>query len=540
MTVDRSQQPHSGSEADTPARPGDPDQPALAAASPTVPVTPGQPLPEPVPRAAPPPPPPAPPVAAPQVPGWGPPTHPPTRPAPAPHPPNVQPPAARTPPNRPGTSTRSGLPAVHEAWLPREHSLHRPRHGGRQFTALVCALVFFATPTVSWAFGARPSQIENRALAAFPSLSSGFGLFTGLSQWATDHLVLRGVGVRAADGVSRAVFGEPYPFGGGSSQQAGPLPGSAPTTPATPTPAGPQVGPLPGNPGSPQVIQGTGNWLYLAQDMSAKCAAAQSLDSTIAALQQLRQVIEASGRKFMFVVAPDKSTMEPSHLPDSYADKACAAAESPVFWQRITAEAGALDLRSALVDRQKTLNHPIYYQQDTHWTDEGSLVMTKALAEHLQPGISRTWFSVLTTTGSANADLPPLMGESAKRPAYLYSLAPVGWGNRTQRTKDPTLNTPQHVTSTPETGTYPGSVTMLGDSFTEGSAIYLSAVFNNLTLLQYQRLITAETADDQIFVNSKVIALQSVERVVAQGNAAYLDPEFIKQLGQVLAAHPVH
>jgi hypothetical protein len=40
-------------------------------------------------------------------------------------------------------------------------------------------------------------------------------------------------------------------------------------------------------------------------------------------------------------------------------------------------------------------------------------------------------------------------------------------------------------------------------------------------------------------VNSKVIALESVERVVADGNGEFLEAGFIQQLATLLAAHPM-
>ena len=91
------------------------------------------------------------------------------------------------------------LPPVHEAWLPREHSLHRPRHGKRQLTALISALVFLATPTLMWVAGMRPSEIENHELASFPGVGDGWGLFTGLEGWATDNLVFREEAISTAD-----------------------------------------------------------------------------------------------------------------------------------------------------------------------------------------------------------------------------------------------------------------------------------------------------------------------------------------------------
>lgn len=447
-----------------------------------------------------------------------------------------------------GPQRPSALPELHEAWLPREHALHRPRHGGRQLTALICALVFFLTPTLAWLFGARPVAIENRALASFPSLTSGWGLFTGLSQWATDHFVFKAGAVQAADGISEGIFGEPYPFDAGSSGvQSGPLPGSAPQSPQPGQPAGPQVGGGSSTGSSngdneytgESVVQGEHGWLYLGEDAIAKCQPVQPLSTTITRLQQLRQVIESSGRTFVFTVAPDKSTMEPQNLPGTYAYKSCADAAAPTFWQDITAQGGALDLRPSLRTVQRQVDHPIYYPLDTHWTDEGSLVMTKDIAERLQPGISRTWRTEAVGTDSKPADLPPLIGQSGTRSGDIYALAPSGLGDRSQELSG-TMTTPQHLRSRPETGTFNQPVTVLGDSFTEGAARYLAAAFTNLTVLHYGATLSDQQAAINTLVNSRVVVIEAVERSVAAGNVQFLNPGFIQKLGTALAAHPVH
>ena len=75
---------------------------------------------------------------------------------------------------------RVALPEMHEAWLPREHSLHRPRHANRQRFALACAVVFLVLPAVGYAFGVRPTAFENHRLASFPSPSLGWVRFGSL------------------------------------------------------------------------------------------------------------------------------------------------------------------------------------------------------------------------------------------------------------------------------------------------------------------------------------------------------------------------
>jgi len=428
------------------------------------------------------------------------------------------------------------LPAVHEAWLPREHSLHRPRHGGRQLTALISAIVFFTTPALLWVFGARPAEIENRHLAAFPGIGDGWAFFTDLPGWATDHLTFRSAAIEAADWVSRTFFGETPPRDQGGAGGTGPLPGSAPppqnqggddrTTTS---------GPL-DQAGYRQVIEGKDGWLYFGYDAEAKCSPVRMLSDTLDGMTRLRTMIEASGRTFVWVVAPDKSTMVPENLPSSYPGRDChRAAETPT-WRQID-DAGAVDLRPSLATAARKVNRPVYPSNDTHWTDEGSLVMTREVAEAVQPGITATWQSKQVGTYTVAADLPPLLGRKADKTNALYDLRPDGVVDRAGQTITD-IETPSYRFAAPMSSTVNEKTLFYGDSFTKASSRYLAAGFANLTMLAY---FTPKTDQDQaigMFVNSDVVVLETVERNVSSGQLPFLDEEFLTKLQEQLQANP--
>ncbi|MCP2164712.1 alginate O-acetyltransferase AlgX-related protein [Goodfellowiella coeruleoviolacea] len=440
---------------------------------------------------------------------------------------------------------------MHEAWLPREHALHRPRHGGRQWTALVCASIFFAVPVLSVMFGARPAEIENRPPAEFPSLSQGWGFFTGLSQWATDHLVFRAAAVQAADGISRGVFGEPAPFDQGDNDQSGPLTGSTGDTSQTTQPGQSQPGGADGDSTQPapggvdpnvngRAVEGKDGWLYYSRDMDAKCNPAQPLDQTIQQVQRLRQVVEASGRRFVFVVAPDKTTMVPETLPDDYPNKECAQQATAQFWQRVPTETGALDIRQRLEDEEASIHRVVYHKLDTHWTDEAGIVLAKAVAEQVRPGVTATWQDSEGQSWQTKADLPPLQGRTGTKSGHFYRLRPDGSENRTQSMPESFNSQVVRFSTPPITGTVSDRVGWLGDSFTLPTGPYLGAAFNDISLVHYQ--VLADHTDDVInmLTDRQVIAVEVVERTLASGSVPFLNPSFIDRLGQALAAHPVN
>ncbi|PXY31144.1 alginate O-acetyltransferase AlgX-related protein [Prauserella muralis] len=433
------------------------------------------------------------------------------------------------------TNREQQLPAVHEAWLPREHALHRPRHGGRQLTALISALVFFVTPALMWVFGARPGEIENHRLAGFPAVTEGWGLFTGLPAWATDHLVFRAGAIEAADAISRGLFGEPAPFDQGGD--TGPLPGTpAPGTGGTGGTGGPS--PSDSDAGYRRVLEGRDNWLYYGRDVEAKCEPTRPFAQTLQGIDRLRQAVEASGRRFVLTVAPDKTTMVPQNLPGSYAGKECSAAATSRLWQLIDEHTDAVDLRPALAELQARMGKPVYYPNDTHWMDEGALAMTRVLAEAVQPGITDSWVVEGDGWITAGADLPPMIGRSEQKTTIKYDLRPDG---ETDRTRDqlPHLEEPVHQTAPPMDGTVNDPALVLGDSFTLASSRYLPAAFSDLTILGYATMGEDLQAAVDAFVNADVVVVEVVERSMADGRLPFTDPAFIDKVGRAMAERPV-
>ena len=431
-----------------------------------------------------------------------------------------------------GTERQStGLPPTHESWLPKEHNLYRPRHSPRQRTALICAIVFFLAPTLAFVFGARPGAFENRALHPFPSFGGGWGLFTNLPGWATDHLALREAGVDAAAGISTGLFGDPPQSG--QSTSTGPLGGAPGTQPAPDdtTPAS----------GYPTLIYGPDGWLYLGADMSNKCVPKMSSDQVVRAFQRLRAAVESSGRRFELVIAPDKSTEMPQYLPASYAGKDCARAASAQFWADAARTLGDIDVRSALQQTASRLGHPIYDPDDTHWSYDGGLVMTSALAERLDPGVTADW---KVTPGQVNpwpADLPMLQGRTEYRHLQTYALAPDGSTDREHYVASD-FRAPlrlQQPAPKLSSGVIESRTAIIGDSFTQFAQPFLAAAFSDLTIVHPETVAANPTGDaTRLLADRDVIVVELAERNAVGGGSPLLRDSVIDQIAAVLRSHP--
>lgn len=431
----------------------------------------------------------------------------------------------------PRTPGNSGLPATPESWLPNEHSLYRPRHSRRQRTALACALVFFLAPALAFVGGVRPQPFENRDLQAFPTPADGWGFFTNFPAWASDHLPLREAGVQAANGVSTGLFGDPPESGRGTP--SGPVG-------IDPRPPGGRGSDEQRNISYPTMIFGKDDWLYLGADISNKCKPVLELDQVIGALQRLRQVVESSGRRFEVVVAPDKSTAVPEYLPQDYPGEECARTLSERFWNRATREAGVIDLRPELGRTASRVGHLLYGPNDTHWTYEGGLTMTYALAEQLAPGVTSTWEVAPTEMSEWPADLPPLLGKSEQRDMRKYSLAPDGATDRARYLASD-FRTPLRLSDTDgsTTGTIPVRTGIIADSFTQFASPFLAAGFQDLVIV-HAETIAGNPAENtaRLLADRDVVIVELAERNVAGGKTPLLRDQVIETIGAVLAQHP--
>jgi alginate O-acetyltransferase complex protein AlgJ len=415
----------------------------------------------------------------------------------------------------------------------------RPRPGqtGRRMRrpiGFVLALAFFFGPAVAYGLGVRPQEIENRRLRALPSVTEGWSFFPSFATWATDHLPLRKQAVEGNTTLSEHVFGEPPSYGSDTNDAgvAG-VPGTSP--------GGDRAADA-GKPAYPQVIQGKNGWLYLGGDASSPCQPVHSVDDTLARLTRLAQAVQKSGRRFVLTVAPDKSTVWPQQLPDSYLGKSCAQARRAEFWSKLRASPppGYVDVLGPIQAAQRADGVPAYRQTDTHWGDRGVLAYAQGIADALQPGLWKRLSVRPAGTRTRAGDLGVLLGRPHvdSYPGFQLSRPGAPWSYTMPI--EP-LTDPIRVQSGPVPAGLPlitEPTLLLGDSFTNSSRTMLPQLFTSLTLLHNEAAGARPDAVAHAMVNSDAVVYEIVERTISAGGGALIQDRSLAAIEKALAANP--
>ena len=436
---------------------------------------------------------------------------------------------------------------------PGEKEPRRRRRLRISAVSLTAGLIFFFGPAIAFSFGDRAAPIENRPLAGMPSFDSGWQVIPGFNAWAVDHLPLRSQAVRADTDLSEAVFGEPPPSGNHTTSAIG----SAAAGNASPdsASAGPSI------PAAPHVIQGKDGWLYLADDFSLMCNPNLSLPAVIDGLKRLHTAVEASGRKLVISIIPDKSTAVPQHLPESFAYKNCSEGPRNEFWQEIVAsKVPFVDVREPLAEAQRAARHPLYLSLNTHWNMQGAAVWTKSVLAPLDrrliegmriPGVDEGAPSsespfVAGPVVDVLGDLTVILGAPRKEPMPLIVLqrkgvtlsvdgAPLA-GNLPPPIKTETGGKPKTIeASTTAAPLYPGHTLILGDSFYDVFGGALFAPFMSTLTAVY--VLEDPAKITQNIIDADTVILEVAERTLSSGGVRLIYPDVLAELERSLAAH---
>ena len=249
-------------------------------------------------------------------------------------------------------------------------------------TSVFVALI--AVPIVAFATGARPEPNQNRPPTPLPDISvEGVldrELSTQLDAYLEDALIIA-PGAVAAEAWTDVVVGDSP---------------------------------------SEDVTLGENGWLYYTFSLTRPCLSTGDVERFADAVARAQRVVEATGRKLIVAIAPDKAAIIPDFLPD----RETCVHEVAEALQDLDGS-GILVMVWDEMRRARANDRPIYFRLDTHWTNEGAGVMAEAIVEELHPGGWNEDAVRVVDTVDHEGDLTVLLGLPDTEPTEeLESLLP--------------------------------------------------------------------------------------------------------------------
>jgi alginate O-acetyltransferase complex protein AlgJ len=167
---------------------------------------------------------------------------------------------------------------------------------------------------------------------------------------------------------------------------------------------------------SESVVIGKANWLFYASTASENSIEDYRglirlpddyLRDAAGYLQARKDWLEAQGIRYLFVIAPDKHTIYPEYVPDTYTVlNTERRIDQFIAHVQANTDVDLLDLRAPLREAKDT-GAKVFLQYDTHWSVQGAYTGYQAIVAHLGIAAIDGWMPV---PALHTGDLGLLMG----------------------------------------------------------------------------------------------------------------------------------
>jgi alginate O-acetyltransferase complex protein AlgJ len=380
------------------------------------------------------------------------------------------------------------------------------------YVCAVLAIAFFFTPLALRAAGVTAHAFENRPLAAKPKLSQGWDALDQTTRYVTDRMPLREQAVRANNWIYRHAFDRLPDYARKTEDRGLPFArGVRSGETHAANRANRQV----------DVVVGSAGWLYIGGvngEFEQECAKRSKLAPSEARWARITELIRASGRAAVTIVAPDKGTIYPEYYPDGHL-KSCglrAKAKLRSDLDRLPARDGLATAATPLLQAKRpTLPDHLYLKTDGHWNTIGALVYLRRMLELLPYGVRLEQREILgdaTTPKTPKlGDLQALLGERAKEAWPYRRIQRVRGGRKV-----------------------PGRTVFVGDSFSGALVPQVPFYFTDLHFVDINRTPRKTLVDDIASAHTVILETAEREFVDRVGDSGALSPSFVAELKQRL------
>ena len=218
--------------------------------------------------------------------------------------------------------------------------------------------------------------------------------------------------------------------------------------------------------GEDSVILGSNGWLYYASTLDDYTGLNAMTDWELSAAAKnialMAEYCEDQGRDFRFMIAPNKNSLYPEHMPD-YGVKAEIHDAHRLQALLDEMDVPYIDLFTVISQADETALAPLYFAHDSHWNDMGAALAADTI--NAQFGVESNYYQStnfsypICYTGDLFEMVYPALEDTED--CWFYSGPALEYEFTTKATK-------------------PDSITLLTASDNEGSLLVYRDSFGNL------------------------------------------------------------
>ncbi|MBI5644211.1 MAG: hypothetical protein HY954_12140 [Deltaproteobacteria bacterium] len=221
------------------------------------------------------------------------------------------------------------------------------------FTGLF--LLILVVPMAGFFLGIKVESSDRRELAGRPALKISSirdrSFFSNYEKYFSDHFAFRGWLIRAKSSIDLSVF----------------------RTAA-----------------AKNLHVGLNGWLYFKKEIDDfkkdACGDRDRMRETARKLKELENIIESSGKKFIFFVAPNKMTVYPEHA-GVIADSPCGKSRYDLLLEAMEDYPLRNFLRLDTLFGSRKGERQLYMKNDSHWSANGAKIVADEVMARTVPGL---------------------------------------------------------------------------------------------------------------------------------------------------------
>ncbi len=357
----------------------------------------------------------------------------------------------------------------------------------RQRIITVFFLILILGTFIGWLFGVESVTRENRKMAEAPTVSvrnlidSKF--YSQLNDFFNDHSPWRGRLIKTKNWIDYSVFN---------------------TSP------------------SDKVVLGKDGWLYYASTMKDyfkdSCDDRFKVRVLARKLYSLERIIESLGKKFIFVIAPNKSTIYPEHVEFKRPANSCGKSFYDILLEAFKEYPikGFVRLDDLLIKAKQ--ESPVYHVRDTHWNATGATIVSEAILKKISPDKWKSYYpDIEFENSSRNSDLSNtldmLFVDLREEVVAIKNIAYVSTIIEEQREPLQNRQLRPGYSAEPLPGRRLLPKTLIyRDSFMREPLKIIKGSFKRIDALWSSSILISKKVDYEDFMTSKIIIFEVAER----------------------------